>query len=129
MSDDSGLLPRHHISEIVELADSHENWEIDDWEFESGRYSGSALTLTLSWSACEERSVIKEGTKQAERVKNLLDIVAKLEGDFDKGVPVDVVVEAAEEVGITTEEAAQEVETLKQKGEIYQPHAGRVRTT
>ena len=78
-----------------------------------------------------DADVIETGTSktQRDRVKNLLDIVEDIENEYDEGAPVDVVVERAEEVGITAEKAEHEIEKLKQKGEVYQPQRNHLRTT
>ena len=78
-----------------------------------------------------DADVIETGTSktQRDRVKNLLDIVADIEDEYDEGAPVDVVVERAEEVGVSPDKAEHEIEKLKQKGEIYQPKKDHLRTT
>jgi len=78
-----------------------------------------------------DADVIETGTSktQRDRVKNLLDIVADIENEYDEGAPVDVVVERAEEVGVSPDKAEHEIEKLKQKGEIYQPQKDHLRTT
>jgi replicative DNA helicase Mcm len=78
-----------------------------------------------------DADVIETGTSktQRDRVKNLLDIVAEIEDEYDEGAPVDVVVERAEEVGVPPDKAEHEIEKLKQKGEIYQPQRDHLRTT
>ena len=78
-----------------------------------------------------DADVIETGTSktQRDRVKNLLDIVAEIEDEYDEGAPVDVVVERAEEVGVSPDKAEHEIEKLKQKGEIYQPQRDHLRTT
>jgi replicative DNA helicase Mcm len=65
---------------------------------------------------------------QRDRVKNLKSIVNELNDEFDDGVPVDEVVARAEEVGMDAEKAEHEIEKLKEKGELYQPHTDTVRT-
>jgi len=78
-----------------------------------------------------DADVIETGTSksQRDRVKNLLDIIADIESEYDEGAPVDVVLERAEEVGVTPEKAEHEIEKLKQKGEVYAPRTDHLRTT
>ena len=67
--------------------------------------------------------------RQHVAVKNLLDIVAEIETEYDEGAPVDVVVERAEEVGVEPGKAEHEIKKLKQKGEVYEPRTDHLRTT
>jgi replicative DNA helicase Mcm len=78
-----------------------------------------------------DADVIETGTSksQRDRVKNLLDIVAEIETEYDEGAPVNVVVERAEEVGVEPGKAEHEIKKLKQKGEVYEPRTDHLRTT
>ena len=78
-----------------------------------------------------DADVIETGTSktQRDRVRNLLDIVTEIEEEYDDGAPVDVVTERAEEVGINSDKTEHEIQKLKQKGEVYEPQRGHLRTT
>jgi replicative DNA helicase Mcm len=78
-----------------------------------------------------DADVVETGTSksQRDRVKNILDLVGEIEEEYDEGAPVDVVVERAEEQGIESSKAEHEIEQLKQKGEVYTPTKGHLRTT
>jgi replicative DNA helicase Mcm len=78
-----------------------------------------------------DADVVETGTSksQRDRVKNILDLVGEIEEEYDEGAPVDVVVERAEEQGIEPSKAEHEIEQLKQKGEVYTPTKGHLRTT
>jgi len=78
-----------------------------------------------------DADVVETGTSksQRDRVKNILDLVDEIEEEYDEGAPVDVVVERAEEQGMEASKAEHEVEQLKQKGEVYTPTKGHLRTT
>jgi len=78
-----------------------------------------------------DADVVETGTSksQRDRVKDLLDIVAEIESEYDEGAPVDVVIDRAEEVGISEGKAEHEIDKLKQKGELYQPQNDHLRTT
>ena len=78
-----------------------------------------------------DADVVETGTSksQRDRVKSILDLVGEIEEEYDEGAPVDVVVERAEEQGIESSKAEHEVEQLKQKGEVYTPTKGHLRTT
>jgi replicative DNA helicase Mcm len=78
-----------------------------------------------------DADVVETGTSksQRDRVKNILDLVGEIEEEYDEGAPVDVVVERAEEQEIESSKAEHEIEQLKQKGEVYTPTKGHLRTT
>jgi len=78
-----------------------------------------------------DADVIETGTSktQRDRVKNILDIVEEIEDEYDDGAPVEVVLDRAEEVGVTPQKAEHEIENLKQKGEVYAPRTDHLRTT
>jgi len=78
-----------------------------------------------------DADVVETGTSksQRERIQNVKGIVAELEGEYEEGAPVEVVVERAEEVGIDTAKAEREIDRLKQQGELYEPQHGHVRST
>jgi replicative DNA helicase Mcm len=78
-----------------------------------------------------DADVAETGTSksQRDRVKNILSLIGEIEEEYDEGAPVDVVVERAEEQGMEPSKAEHEVEQLKQKGEVYTPTKGHLRTT
>jgi replicative DNA helicase Mcm len=78
-----------------------------------------------------DADVVETGTSksQRDRVKNILSLIGEIEEEYDEGAPVDVVVERAEEQGMEPSKAEHEVEQLKQKGEVYTPTKGHLRTT
>jgi len=78
-----------------------------------------------------DADVIETGqsTSQRKRVRSLLDIVAELQQEYDSGAPIDLVVERADKLEINEGQARHEIGKLKEKGELYQPEQGYVRTT
>ncbi|MEF8887155.1 MAG: LAGLIDADG family homing endonuclease [Haloarculaceae archaeon] len=78
-----------------------------------------------------DADVVETGTSksQRDRVKNILSLIGEIEEEYDEGAPVDVVVERAEEQGMEPSKAEHEIEQLKQKGEVYTPTKGHLRTT
>ncbi|MGB9987101.1 minichromosome maintenance protein MCM [Salarchaeum japonicum] len=66
---------------------------------------------------------------QRDRVKNIRSIIGEIQEEFDEGAPVEEVLDRAEEVGMEASKAEHEIEKLKQKGEVYQPSQGHLRTT
>jgi replicative DNA helicase Mcm len=78
-----------------------------------------------------DADVVETGTSksQRDRIKNLKGLIDELEDDYDGGVPVDVVVEEAESIGLNPGKAEGEIDKLKQKGEVYEPQTNHLRTT
>jgi replicative DNA helicase Mcm len=78
-----------------------------------------------------DADVVEAGTSksQRDRIKNLKHLIDDLEGEYDEGAPVDVVIERAEEIGMEEGKAEHEIEKLKQKGEVYEPSTDHLRTT
>lgn len=65
--------------------------------------------------------IIETGTpkSQRDRIKSIKSIIGDLEQESNSGAPVDEVLDRAEEAGIERSKAKHEIESLKQKGEIY----------
>jgi hypothetical protein len=66
---------------------------------------------------------------RGEMIKNLKALIDDLKRNYEDGVPVDIVVEEATLIGLEPSKAEDEVDKLKQKGEVYEPMTGRLRTT
>ncbi|WP_224333109.1 minichromosome maintenance protein MCM [Haloprofundus halobius] len=67
---------------------------------------------------------------QRDRKMNLRKLISDIEGEYDGGAPVEVILEEAEEkLGIGEQKAEKEIEGLKRKGELYEPTQGHLRTT
>jgi replicative DNA helicase Mcm len=52
-----------------------------------------------------------------------------LEAEYDSGVPREVIEEKAEERGFDKGKLDHEINKLKQKGVLYEPETGNLRTT
>ncbi|WP_049922291.1 LAGLIDADG family homing endonuclease [Halopiger djelfimassiliensis] len=78
-----------------------------------------------------DADIVEAGTSksQRDRIKNLKQLISDIEEEYDEGAPVDIVLERAEEVGMDHSKAEHEIENLKQKGEVYEPSTGNLRTT
>jgi DNA replicative helicase MCM subunit Mcm2 (Cdc46/Mcm family) len=68
-----------------------------------------------------------ESKTQRDRIQNIKGMISDIEDEYDKGAPVDVVLERAEEVGIDESKAEHEIDKLKQKGEVYEPRTDHLR--
>ncbi|WP_135666593.1 minichromosome maintenance protein MCM [Halorhabdus rudnickae] len=67
--------------------------------------------------------------EERERLQNIRGVIHELENKFDEGAPVDVVVEEAEKIGMEPSKVEQEIEKLKQQGDVYEPRTDHLRTT
>jgi replicative DNA helicase Mcm len=79
-----------------------------------------------------DADVIETGRSktQRDRIKNLKGLISTLEGEFENGAPLDEVLDRAEtELGLDRSKAEDELEKLRRKGEVYEPHQGHLRTT
>ncbi|WP_132059061.1 minichromosome maintenance protein MCM [Halorussus amylolyticus] len=78
-----------------------------------------------------DADVVETGTSktQRDRIKNIKQLIADIEEEYDEGAPMDVVLERAEEIGMDHAKAEHEIDKLKQKGEVYEPSTDHLRTT
>ncbi len=65
---------------------------------------------------------------QRDRIKNIKQLIADVEEDYEDGAPVDVVMDRVDEIGMDQTKAEREIEKLKQKGEVYEPNLDHLRT-
>jgi replicative DNA helicase Mcm len=66
---------------------------------------------------------------QRDRVKNLKTLIEEIEDEYEEGAPVEEVIDRADEIGMDESKSDHEIEKLKQKGELYEPMQGYLRTT
>jgi len=66
---------------------------------------------------------------QRDRIKNIRGIIAELEDEYDGGAPIEEVLERATDMGTDQSKAEHELEKLRQRGEVYEPSQGHLRTT
>ncbi|MFB6199075.1 MAG: AAA family ATPase, partial [Halobacteriaceae archaeon] len=78
-----------------------------------------------------DADVIETGTSksQRDRIKGLKELIDEMEEEYEDGAPISAVLDRAEEEGTERSKAEQEIEKLKQRGEVYQPSKGHLRTT
>jgi replicative DNA helicase Mcm len=114
---------RVRLSDTVEQEDARRAVEI-------ARYCLEDIGLDPETGELDA-DVIETGTSksQRDRVRNLLDIIAEIEREYDEGAPVDVILERCEEIDISENKAEHEIDKLKQKGEVYEPQPDHLRTT
>ena len=73
--------------------------------------------------------MIETGTPktQRDRIKSLKKLMEVLEEEHDDGIPLDVLIEEAEERGMDADRIEHELSKMKQSGEIYEPSSNRFR--
>ena len=73
--------------------------------------------------------MIETGTPktQRDRIRSLRHLLEHLEGEYDKGVPIDRLLEEGEERGMDADRIEHELSKMKQSGEIYEPSSNRYR--
>jgi replicative DNA helicase Mcm len=79
-----------------------------------------------------DADVVETGTSktQRDRKMNLRKLIDEIEGEYQKGAPIDeVLAQAVEVLGIEEAKAEKEIESLKRKGELYEPSQDHLRTT
>ncbi len=69
-----------------------------------------------------------QSKSQRDRIKNIKQLIADVEEDYEDGAPIDVVLDRADEIGMDQTKAEREIEKLKQKGEVYEPNLDHLRT-
>lgn len=78
-----------------------------------------------------DADVVKTGTSKAQRdrIKDMKQLISDIAEEFDEGAPIREVLDRAGEVGLSVEEAEEEVDYLRRKGEVYRPTEDHLRTT
>ena len=78
-----------------------------------------------------DADVVETGTSktQRDRIKNIKQLIAEIEDEFEEGAPMDEVLERANEIGMDASKAEAEIEKLRRKGDVYEPRQGHLRTT
>lgn len=70
-----------------------------------------------------DADVVETGNSKAQRdrIVTVRSIIQSVEEEYDRGAPIDVVTERAEENGISESKVQHAIENLKHDGEIYEP--------
>lgn len=66
---------------------------------------------------------------QRDRIKSLKQLLKDMQEDYDDGVPISDLIEAAEDVGIEQDKVEHELKKMKDAGEVYEPSHKRFRIT
>jgi len=111
------------IRKLVEQIDE-QPWSVGEYEFAGGSEQTFTVTLTLDWVG-EEPTPIEEvetfSTMQSDDRRTVKAIVGELEDDYDEGAPVEAILDRAEGIGMDRDTAANELETLRRRGDVYEP--------
>lgn len=109
------------VSDVLELTDeikATDKWSVDDWEIQGGMYEPFQLTLTLEFNHQDGETATNEQTAK--------EVLKYLESDYkDKGIPRDIAMAELLMEGFDKDE----LKTLVEKGEVYEPTPGYLRTT
>ncbi len=84
---------------------------------------------TVGFSPGEPRVLPIEDRPEDEQIRNLKQLIAHVEEDYEEGAPVDVVMERADEICMEQSKVEHEIDKLKQKGEVYEPSTDHLRLT
>ncbi len=78
-----------------------------------------------------DADVVETGTSksQRDRIKSVKALISDIEEEYDEGAPIEEVLDRAGEVGMDEDKAEKEIESLRKKGELYEPVQGHLRTT
>ena len=78
-----------------------------------------------------DADVVETGTSktQRDRIKNIKELIADIEAEYENGAPLEEVLDRADEIGMDPGKAEREIENLRTKGEVYEPQQGHLRTT
>lgn len=109
------------VEKLTEEIDELDNWSVEDWHFEGGMYEEIQVSVEVRYSPpLTYRVTDEDGNKKTAK-----EVVEELEGDYERGVPYGVVIERFIQLGFSD----RVLDTLKAKGEVYEPEEGHFRTT
>lgn len=111
------------VESLIENATS-ENWNVTDWNLETGAYEKPEVTLTVEYGTTEDVLVESE----ADDTRSVKEVIREIEKSYEQGAPVSDVKTALYELEIDVD-PTDKIESLRRKGEVYEPKDGRLRTT
>lgn len=127
------------LKQATEYLAEKDGWELNEFSHEPIESDSLTMTVEFAWTGEEEQDdaeldadILETGTttSQRDRVRDTLTIVEELESTNDKGAEIeDVIQTISDEQDLDREQVEHQIENLKQKGELYEPHQGHIRTT
>jgi replicative DNA helicase Mcm len=107
---------------IATITNLRPEWDVDDWTHEGGMHDDDTLTVTVSWDA--------DAALEHADQPTVLDRVAALEAEYDRGAPIDNLInEFIDRDGWSVERIDRRIEQLRRQGELYEPSEGFLRKT
>jgi DNA replicative helicase MCM subunit Mcm2 (Cdc46/Mcm family) len=104
------------------INESDTAWAVEDWSFRANKSEYGTLKLEVEWNPTAE--IDRGDTRTAK------DVIRDIEAEHEKGAPVQTVKRRLyEEHDMKEMEAAEVIEKLRTKGEVYEPQQGNLRTT
>jgi len=111
------------VESLIENATT-ESWEVIDWNLKTGAYEKPEVTLTVEFDNTEDVLV----DSKTETVQSVKDMIGLIEDNHEQGAPISEVKSAVYELDIDND-PEDKIESLRRKGEVYEPKDGRLRTT
>ena len=126
-----------HLSIIFPVEDFVQelNDDLLDYEVVIDGYtapSEGGFRLNVQEEMNYDQDLVETGTvtrRSKREYEGLKPAILDIEGEHEKGVPIEAILNAAEENGIERDEARDELENLREQGEVYEPQSDRFRTT
>jgi len=112
--------------ELIEQLEDITDWDIDDWEYTVDT-DGAEFNVTLNHDPDPDPNNVSELVSEYD-VREIIEDIA----DNDTGARTDDVIEAVweRETGdIRSDEIAEILDGLKQRGEVYEPQTNYLRVT
>ena len=118
------------IQTLIEQIDE-QPWSVNGYEFAGGSEQTFTVTFAVEWVGEEPTQNVDadlfSDTHQDSR-RTLKAVVGELEDDYDEGAPVEAILGYAEGIGMDRDTAANEIETLRRQGDVYEPTTDHLRS-
>jgi len=118
------------IQTLIEQIDE-QPWSVDGYDFQGGSDESFTVTFAVEWVGEEPTQSVDadlfSDTHQDSR-RTVKAIIGELEDDYDEGAPVEAILDRAEEIGMDRGTAANELETLRRQGDVYEPTTDHLRS-
>ncbi|WP_135306393.1 hypothetical protein [Haloarcula amylovorans] len=105
--------------------------EVEDDRISDAVKSAAGEELDCASIEAQQFFVGKRNFDHSERemVESVTSLIAELEDEYEKGAPIEAVMDEAPFMGMTPKAMKHEIQQLKQKGEVYEPRTDFLRTT
>lgn len=107
---------RDSIEELIETIDELDDWSVDDWSLEAGADDTATVDLSAEWSPDDPPAPLQT-------------LIKDLEAETESGPTMDDIQKAAlKHLDINPNEAADRVQGMNLRGEVYSPDGDHFRT-